>query len=89
MVNGMTVADQATHCAYPWRLSSADTCSQTLACRNRGYVDPNNCNVCKCPEGFGGRLCDGVDPGTSGMDATAIISLATPTPQPRHAYPSA
>ncbi|EFP13189.1 hypothetical protein CRE_08443 [Caenorhabditis remanei] len=32
-------------------------CTKTLACSNGGYLDPNNCNTCKCPPGFSGKLC--------------------------------
>ena len=39
----------------------SDTCSGvSLAqqCQRGGYQDPNNCNKCKCPDGFSGNFCD-------------------------------
>uniref|UniRef100_A0A0K0EJK1 Metalloendopeptidase n=1 Tax=Strongyloides stercoralis TaxID=6248 RepID=A0A0K0EJK1_STRER len=32
-------------------------CKKRIKCMNGGYQDPNNCNSCKCIEGFGGRWC--------------------------------
>ncbi|KAF8385989.1 nas-33 [Pristionchus pacificus] len=49
-------------------------CSRTctpLACQNGGYVDPNNCGVCKCPIGLGGRRCERVQESVCGMELTA------------------
>ena len=44
-----------------------DVCTNTLPqpCERDGYQDPNNCDRCKCPEGFGGLYCEQVEPGSS------------------------
>ncbi|GMT02826.1 hypothetical protein PENTCL1PPCAC_25000 [Pristionchus entomophagus] len=52
------------------KLYCARTC-RPLACLNGGYVDPNNCAVCKCPIGLGGRLCDRVQESVCGMELIA------------------
>ncbi|KAI6217101.1 Astacin-like metalloendopeptidase [Aphelenchoides fujianensis] len=38
----------------------SDVCPKQLACLNAGYTDPNDCDRCKCPDGFGGTLCQAV-----------------------------
>ncbi|KAF8361128.1 nas-29, partial [Pristionchus pacificus] len=39
----------------------ASKCRSALNCANGGYIDSRKCDRCKCPSGFGGRLCDEVD----------------------------
>ncbi|CAK9294158.1 unnamed protein product [Gordionus sp. m RMFG-2023] len=46
------------------RFYCSDNCSDApnLDCQNMGYLDPNNCSICKCPNILSGRLCDEVEP---------------------------
>uniref|UniRef100_A0AC34F9I1 Metalloendopeptidase n=1 Tax=Panagrolaimus sp. ES5 TaxID=591445 RepID=A0AC34F9I1_9BILA len=32
--------------------------NSTTKCFNEGYPNPNNCDACNCPEGFGGQFCE-------------------------------
>ncbi|KAL3076235.1 hypothetical protein niasHT_032527 [Heterodera trifolii] len=34
-----------------------NSCSEKLECSNDGYTDPNNCNKCRCPDGYSGAFC--------------------------------
>uniref|UniRef100_A0A915IXZ6 CUB domain-containing protein n=1 Tax=Romanomermis culicivorax TaxID=13658 RepID=A0A915IXZ6_ROMCU len=53
-------------------------CQQKLGCQHSGYEDPNNCMQCKCPGGFGGRLCESAAPSSSGCGG---VIKATKEPQ--------
>lgn len=56
--NGPSFVDfKAINTAY-----CSNKCPDKIGCTHNGYENPNNCNECKCPTGFGGRLCDTVDP---------------------------
>ncbi|XP_014672235.1 PREDICTED: zinc metalloproteinase dpy-31-like [Priapulus caudatus] len=49
---------------YDTKLANLEYCSETCQdplpsrCYNDGYQDPNNCDRCKCPDGFAGTYCD-------------------------------
>lgn len=72
-----------------WFIAS---CTTALYCLNGGYTDPKvgaglfvnwllqNCSQCRCPDGFGGTLCDRADnaPSSCGPgDLTATGELQT------------
>uniref|UniRef100_A0A1I7VNC0 Zinc metalloproteinase n=1 Tax=Loa loa TaxID=7209 RepID=A0A1I7VNC0_LOALO len=49
-----------------------DRCRITnLRCRHGGYPDPNNCNICKCPEGLGGQECTDLQYSSCGYEQLA------------------
>lgn len=49
-----------------------DICQETLDCTRGGYTDPNDCGKCRCPSGFGGKLCEKVEP--SSMTTTISVT---------------
>ncbi|GMT23689.1 hypothetical protein PFISCL1PPCAC_14986, partial [Pristionchus fissidentatus] len=49
--------------------------SDPINCANGGYVDPRNCSICKCPPGFGGRLC--IDRESSSLSGCGGILTAS------------
>uniref|UniRef100_A0AC35U049 Metalloendopeptidase n=1 Tax=Rhabditophanes sp. KR3021 TaxID=114890 RepID=A0AC35U049_9BILA len=63
------------------RLYCLDQCSiQQNICKHGGYRDPNNCEVCKCPDGLGGNHCEKAEitsdnSATCGGELTAIPNL--------------
>uniref|UniRef100_A0A0K0ERP1 Metalloendopeptidase n=1 Tax=Strongyloides stercoralis TaxID=6248 RepID=A0A0K0ERP1_STRER len=55
-------------------LYCSNKCKQKKTnCFNGGYPDPNNCNKCKCINGFAGSLCDHMAPQDRLCGKTLII----------------
>ncbi|GMT31540.1 hypothetical protein PFISCL1PPCAC_22837 [Pristionchus fissidentatus] len=52
-------------------------CPRKLNCANGAYTDPNNCNQCKCPAGYGGTYCDQVQRTSCGGELVASPSQQT------------
>uniref|UniRef100_A0A0K0EJL0 Metalloendopeptidase n=1 Tax=Strongyloides stercoralis TaxID=6248 RepID=A0A0K0EJL0_STRER len=48
-------------------------CKKKILCFNDGYQDPNNCNICKCVEGYGGKNCYAFAKPKRGCGRTKII----------------
>uniref|UniRef100_A0A1I7ZE19 Metalloendopeptidase n=1 Tax=Steinernema glaseri TaxID=37863 RepID=A0A1I7ZE19_9BILA len=62
---------------------------QQLRCQGGGYPNPNNCNVCRCPEGLGGAQCDQLQPSTCGEEIRATgqwQTLSSPPGKTIHCY---
>lgn len=55
-----------------------DVCNgQSTACNNGGYMDPKNCAICKCPDGFSGASCTDRQPASNGTDTCGASLTAT------------
>uniref|UniRef100_A0A914XM90 Peptidase M12A domain-containing protein n=1 Tax=Plectus sambesii TaxID=2011161 RepID=A0A914XM90_9BILA len=48
--------------------------SFTTVCQNGGYMDPNNCNQCKCPASFGGAFCQILAPAENGVCGASLTA---------------
>ncbi|CAO4370212.1 unnamed protein product [Caenorhabditis nigoni] len=60
-----------------------------LNCLAGGYPDPNNCNVCRCPEGLGGADCSRLQPSPCGGEIHASDqwqTLSSPQGRDVHCY---
>nr|CDJ94174.1 Peptidase M12A and CUB and Thrombospondin domain containing protein [Haemonchus contortus] len=46
-------------------------CRTTLPCANEGYTDPNDCQKCRCPKGYGGTYCQELERSSCGEELVA------------------
>uniref|UniRef100_A0A914E4K0 Metalloendopeptidase n=1 Tax=Acrobeloides nanus TaxID=290746 RepID=A0A914E4K0_9BILA len=61
----------------------------TLPCQAGGYLDPNNCHACRCPEGLGGLDCTQLQPSNCGGELVAgdqWATLRSPAGRDVHCY---
>ncbi|KAL3108229.1 hypothetical protein niasHT_018637 [Heterodera trifolii] len=50
------------------RIYCQDSCNGTEdKCQNGGYLNPNDCTKCHCPDGYGGKYCDALEENLSGI----------------------
>ncbi|KAK0400646.1 hypothetical protein QR680_015366 [Steinernema hermaphroditum] len=55
--------------------SCYDRCKNSgTVCKNEGRPNPNNCGVCQCPSGFGGRDCSQRQPPSHGLRCGETLS---------------
>uniref|UniRef100_A0A914I0V2 Metalloendopeptidase n=1 Tax=Globodera rostochiensis TaxID=31243 RepID=A0A914I0V2_GLORO len=43
-----------------------------MRCKNRGYLNPNDCSKCLCPDGYDGQNCESLKPNLNCVDTTGI-----------------
>ncbi|KAK2188835.1 hypothetical protein NP493_122g04028 [Ridgeia piscesae] len=57
-----------------------DTCKTKLPqpCQREGYQDPNHCDRCRCPDGFGGKYCQEVAPPVNGNCGGRFVATYSP-----------
>ncbi|CAH1775131.1 unnamed protein product [Owenia fusiformis] len=67
----------------------SETCPGPLPqpCSNGGYQDPNNCDLCKCPDGLSGDTCGDIQP-SNVVDAGGVVSLDETTPSYITSHPT-
>uniref|UniRef100_A0A0N5C131 Metalloendopeptidase n=1 Tax=Strongyloides papillosus TaxID=174720 RepID=A0A0N5C131_STREA len=53
-------------------------CPKKLKCDNRGYTNPKNCNLCKCPRIYAGNRCQRIAPSSPGCPRVYIRSTERP-----------
>lgn len=46
-----------------------------LECLNGGYLDPNDCSHCRCPDGLSGRQCNKSAPSVGGKYSKAVLAI--------------
>lgn len=55
----------------------AGICSNKLPCANDGYTDPNDCQRCRCPPGYGGLYCNEIEQSSCGKELWATPRMQT------------
>uniref|UniRef100_A0A0N4ZLS5 Metalloendopeptidase n=1 Tax=Parastrongyloides trichosuri TaxID=131310 RepID=A0A0N4ZLS5_PARTI len=52
-----------------------DTCKDSqVVCKNSGYLNPNKCNECKCPNGYIGTTCEYIEISDRDCDNAELIA---------------
>uniref|UniRef100_A0A914ZAW0 Peptidase M12A domain-containing protein n=1 Tax=Panagrolaimus superbus TaxID=310955 RepID=A0A914ZAW0_9BILA len=53
-------------------------CSSGVTCQNGGFRHPRNCNICICPSGFGGTVCNQRQTAENGaIDIGAVLTATS------------